>query len=72
MEENNVGAVILGSTVGIVEGSSVYGTKSVVSVPVSDSILGRVVNSLGEPIDGKADKSKWVYASWACSLWNNW
>lgn len=53
LEENNVGAVILGSTVGIVEGSSVYGTKSVVSVPVSDSILGRVVNSLGEPIDGK-------------------
>ena len=53
LEENFVSAVLLGSDVGISEGSIVKRTGRVVSVPVGESLIGRVVNALGEPIDGK-------------------
>ncbi len=55
LEENNVGAVILGNYSLIKEGDEVKATGRVVSVPAGQEILGRVVNSLGEPIDGKGD-----------------
>ena len=53
LEEDNVGAVILGSDEGIKEGDIVKPTGSVVEVPVGEAMIGRVVNALGQPIDGK-------------------
>ena len=53
LEEDNVGAVLLGSTGNIKEGDTVKTTGRVVEVPVGDALLGRVVNALGQPIDGK-------------------
>ena len=53
LEHDFVGAVLLGSDKDIKEGSAVRRTKKIVSVPVGDELLGRVVNALGEPIDGK-------------------
>ena len=53
LEEDNVGAVLLGDTSGISEGDTVKTTGNVVEVPVGDGMLGRVVNALGMPIDGK-------------------
>ena len=53
LEESFVSAVLLGSDVGIAEGSVVKRTGRVVSVPVGESLIGRVVNALGEPIDAK-------------------
>ncbi len=53
LEEDNVGAVLLGSHKNINEGDLVKTTGRVVEVPVGDALLGRVVNSLGQPIDGK-------------------
>ncbi len=53
LEENVVSVVILGSDVGIKEGDTVRRTGHVVSVPVGEALIGRVVNALGEPIDGK-------------------
>ena len=53
LEENNVGAVLLGSQRNISEGDTVKTTGRVVEVPVGDAMLGRVVNALGQPIDGK-------------------
>lgn len=55
LEENNVGAVILGNSSLIKEGDEVKATGRVVSVPAGDKMLGRVINSLGEPIDGKGN-----------------
>ncbi|MGL5124270.1 MAG: F0F1 ATP synthase subunit alpha [Fusobacteriaceae bacterium] len=55
LEENNVGAVILGDYSLIKEGDEVKATGNVVSVPAGESLLGRVVNALGDPIDGKGD-----------------
>ena len=52
LEENTVSIVLLGSDVGIKEGSIVKRTGKVVSVPVGDAMIGRVVNALGQPIDG--------------------
>lgn len=52
LEENQVGIIILGSDQAIKEGSKVYRTEEVVSVPVGDELLGRVVDSLGQAIDG--------------------
>ena len=51
LEEDNVGAVLLGSTQNIKEGDTVKTTGRVVEVPVGDCMLGRVVNALGQPID---------------------
>ena len=53
LEEDNVGVVLLGSASNIEEGDIVKTTGRVVEVPVGDALLGRVVNSLGQPIDGK-------------------
>ncbi|MBR3023021.1 MAG: F0F1 ATP synthase subunit alpha [Oscillospiraceae bacterium] len=53
LERDFVGAVMLGSDAGVKEGSTVKRTGRIVSVPVGDDMLGRVVNALGQPIDGK-------------------
>ena len=53
LEEDMVGAVMLGDDRGIKEGDVVKRTGNVVSVPVGDALIGRVVNALGQPIDGK-------------------
>ncbi|MGY0395511.1 MULTISPECIES: F0F1 ATP synthase subunit alpha [unclassified Fusobacterium] len=55
LEEDNVGAVILGDFSLIKEGDEVKATGRVVSVPAGETMLGRVVNALGEPIDGKGE-----------------
>jgi F-type H+-transporting ATPase subunit alpha len=53
LEADNVGVIIMGEYTGIEEGDTVKGTGRIVSVPVGDGLVGRVVNALGEPIDGK-------------------
>ena len=53
LEQDSVGAVLLGSDEDIKEGSSVKRTGEIMSVPVGEELLGRVVNALGQPIDGK-------------------
>ncbi|SCG81862.1 F-type H+-transporting ATPase subunit alpha [Proteiniborus sp. DW1] len=53
LEEDNVGCVLLGSDENIKEGDTVKRTGRIVEVPVGDSLIGRVVNALGQPIDGK-------------------
>ena len=53
LEQDFVGAVMLGSDADIKEGSNVKRTGKIISVPVGDALLGRVVNALGEPVDGK-------------------
>ena len=53
LEENTVSLVMLGSDAGVTEGSVVKRTGKVVSVPVGENLIGRVVNALGQPIDGK-------------------
>ncbi|RUM68032.1 MAG: F0F1 ATP synthase subunit alpha, partial [Sulfurovum sp.] len=53
LEEASVGIVVLGSMAGIVEGMSVKRTGELLKMPVGEAMLGRVVNPLGEPIDGK-------------------
>lgn len=55
LEENNVGAVILGNSSQIKEGDEVKATDRIISVPAGEDFLGRVVNALGEPIDGKGE-----------------
>jgi len=53
LEEDNVGAVLLGSDENIKEGDTVKRTQRIVEVPVGEALIGRVVNALGQPIDGK-------------------
>ncbi|OUM94925.1 MAG: F0F1 ATP synthase subunit alpha [Thermobacillus sp. ZCTH02-B1] len=53
LEENNVGVVILGPYTGIREGDQVKRTRRIMEVPVGEELLGRVVNPLGQPLDGK-------------------
>ncbi len=53
LEEDNVGCLILGSDTGIHEGDLVKDTEKILSIPVGSSLLGRVVNALGQPIDGE-------------------
>jgi len=53
LEEDNVGAIILGDPEAIKEGTTVKRTGKVVEVPVGPGLLGRVVNPLGQPLDGK-------------------
>ena len=55
LEEDNVGCVLLGPTAGIKEGQVVKRTKRIASIRVNDNMLGRVINPLGQPIDGKGD-----------------
>ncbi|HKK60949.1 MAG TPA: F0F1 ATP synthase subunit alpha [Bacteroidales bacterium] len=61
LEEDNVGAVLLGSSELIKEGDTVKRTKRIASIKVGESLLGRVVNTLGEPIDGKGAISGDLY-----------
>jgi F-type H+/Na+-transporting ATPase subunit alpha len=53
LEKDNVGVAILGSAIGVKEGSTVRRTKRIAEVPAGEAMLGRVVNALGQPIDGK-------------------
>ncbi len=53
LEEDSVGAVLLGETQAIREGDEVKRTRRIMSIPVGDAMVGRVVNALGQPIDGK-------------------
>ncbi|MFT7474896.1 MAG: F-type H+-transporting ATPase subunit alpha [Verrucomicrobiales bacterium] len=53
LDEDSIGVVLLGSTDGIEEGQPVRSTGNILSVPVGDGVLGRVLDALGEPIDGK-------------------
>ena len=53
LEEDGVGAVIMGDTLAVKEGSEVRGTGRVAEVPVGEQFIGRVVDALGKPIDGK-------------------
>jgi F-type H+-transporting ATPase subunit alpha len=53
LDEESIGAVVLGEVDSIEEGQSVKATGNILSVPVGDGVIGRVVNTLGEPIDGK-------------------
>tara|TARA_Y100000780_G_scaffold232588_1_gene267754 strand:+ start:6739 stop:8238 length:1500 start_codon:yes stop_codon:yes gene_type:complete len=55
LETNNVGIAVLGDYSEIKEGSTVKRTEKIVQVPVGDALLGRVVNSIGEPIDGQGE-----------------
>ena len=57
LDEESIGAVVLGEVDSIEEGQSVKATGNILSVPVGDGLLGRVVNTLGEPIDGKGPLS---------------
>jgi len=53
LEEDNVGVVLLGDAIGIMEGDKAKRTNKIASIDVSEGMLGRVINTLGEPIDGK-------------------
>jgi F-type H+/Na+-transporting ATPase subunit alpha len=55
LEEDNVGCILLGQTSGIKEGMTVKRTKRIASIRVNDNMLGRVINPLGEPIDGMGE-----------------
>ncbi len=55
LDEHSIGAVVLGDVDKIEEGQTVKATGRILSVPVGDGVLGRVVNALGEPIDGKGE-----------------
>ncbi|MFA6098230.1 MAG: F0F1 ATP synthase subunit alpha [Patescibacteria group bacterium] len=62
LDEDSVGAIILGSQEGIKEGDTVKSTGRILEVPVGESLIGRVVNPLGEPMDGKGEiKTKTFY-----------
>lgn len=61
LEEDNVGAVLFGDSKGVHEGDTVKRTGKIASVKVGDGMLGRVVNTLGEPIDGKGPLSGELY-----------
>ena len=53
LEEDNVGAVLFGADEKIKEGDAVHATGNIARVPVGDALIGRVVNALGQPVDGK-------------------
>ena len=53
LDEGSIGAVVLGEVDDIEEGQTVSATGDILSLPVGDGLLGRVVNPLGEPVDGK-------------------
>src|SRR5574341_298177 len=53
LEKDSVGVIVMGDYGGIVEGMSVRGTGRIASIPVGEAMIGRVVNALGEPIDGR-------------------
>jgi F-type H+-transporting ATPase subunit alpha len=61
LEEDRVGAIVFGDVSGIKEGDIVKATGRILSVPVSDGVLGRVVDPLGQPVDGKGEISTVEY-----------
>ena len=61
LEEDNVGVVLLGLSEGIKEGDKVKRTKQIASIMVGEGLLGRVINTLGEPVDGKGPVSGQLY-----------
>ncbi len=61
LEEDNVGVVLMGTSIGIQEGSRVSRTGRIASIQVGEGMVGRVVNALGQPIDGKGDISGTTY-----------
>ena len=63
LEQASVGIIIMGDYAGIEEGMPVYATGRIASVPVGDALIGRVVNALGEPIDGKGSIKTSQYRS---------
>ena len=78
LDEESIGAVVLGEVDSIEEGQTVKATGQILSVPVGDGVLGRVVNTLGEPhrrqgpADQRAAAAAWRSrrpASWAASPW---
>jgi len=70
LEEDNVGCVLLGPELGIREGDMVKRTGKKVSVPVGEALLGRVVNALGQPIDGKGQIQTSTYRDIECEAPN--
>ncbi|NCP02747.1 MAG: F0F1 ATP synthase subunit alpha, partial [Deltaproteobacteria bacterium] len=62
LEEDNVGAAILGDSEHIKEGDQVKRTEQIVRVPVGDALIGRVVNGIGIPIDGKGEIATETYS----------
>ena len=67
LEEDQVGAVLLGDYTEIKEGDTVKRTNKIMSVPVGEALVGRVVNPLGEPLDGKGP-----ILSDSAIRWNGW
>jgi F-type H+-transporting ATPase subunit alpha len=63
LAEKTIGCVLLGETAGIAAGSMVHGTGEVARVPVGDALLGRVVDALGEPLDGGASLAIETFAA---------
>ncbi|MEM7038450.1 MAG: F0F1 ATP synthase subunit alpha, partial [Bacteroidota bacterium] len=63
LEEDNVGAVLFGESEGIKEGDTVTRTGRIASLPVGEGVIGRVINPLGEPIDGKGPMGGEFYDS---------
>src|SRR5882757_551236 len=61
LEEDNVGVVLLGQSEGVKEGDTIKRTKKIASINVGEGMLGRVVNTLGVPIDGKGDLTGKLY-----------
>ena len=61
LEEDNVGVVLMGEGKGIKEGNKVKRTNRIASIKVGDGMLGRVINTLGEPIDGKGQLKGELY-----------
>ena len=53
LETDNVGVIIMGDYIDIKEGDEVRGTEQIVSVPVGEALIGRVVDALGRPVDGR-------------------
>lgn len=62
LERDSVGAVVMGPYAGLAEGQTVKGTGRILEVPVGEKLLGRVVNALGEPIDGKGPIDSEVFS----------
>ena len=74
LEEDNVGAVLLGEDTEIKEGDEVKRTARIMEVPVGEALIGRVVNALGQPIDGKGpiattSSISGCSLSTSCSTW---
>ena len=68
LEQDNVGVIILGNYLKIKEGDLVKSTGRILEVPVGEQMIGRVVNALGQPIDGKGEIKTENFIRWKKSL----